>query len=184
MNTERNFSLNYPLHYFRFLVQYSTVPRSRPDHILVVECREVVAELEFLSLYSSPVVGSLEFQSNDLVFRDPSCWYGNKPVWQKSNVYELGKKPYLDSMGIGITKCDKKDYNVWQIGPLQSVTRIGFKYNNCRIKKFDKMDYKVQQWLHSVTKWNTKPERDCKLCKRDHKLCQVGALQSVTRLVN
>lgn len=23
-----------------------------------------------------------------------------------------GKKPYLDSMGIGITKCDKKDYNV------------------------------------------------------------------------
>lgn len=56
-----------------------------------------------------------------------------------------GKKPYLDSMGIGITKCDKKDYNVWQIGPLQSVTRIGFKYNNCRIKKFDKMDYKVQQ---------------------------------------
>lgn len=87
-------------------------------------------------------------------------------------------------MGIGITKCDKKDYKVWQIGPLQSVTRIGFKYNNCRIKKFDKMDYKVQQWLQSVTKWNTKPERDYKLCKRDHKLCQVGALQSVTRLVN
>lgn len=130
MNTERNFSLNYPLHYFRFLVQYSTVPRSRPDHILVVEFREVVAELEFLSLYSSPVVGSLEFQSNDLVFRDPSCWYGNKPVWQKSNVYELRQKTLLGLHG-------DRDYKMWQKG-LQCLT-------DWSITKCDKNRFQVQQ---------------------------------------
>ena len=130
MNTERNFSLNYPLHYFRFLVQYSTVPRSRHDHILVVECCEVVAELEFLSLYSSPVVGSLEFQSNDLVFRDPSCWYGNKPVWQKSNVYELRQKTLLGLHG-------DRDYKMWQKG-LQCLT-------DWSITKCDKNRFQVQQ---------------------------------------
>ena len=62
---------------------------------------------------------------------------------------EKKKRKKLDSIGIGITKCDKKDYKVRQVAQLQSVTRIGLKCNNCRIK--------------NLAGWITKCENDCKV---------------------
>ena len=57
---------------------------------------------------------------------------------------------------IGITKCDKRDYKVRQVGVLQSVTIVDYKVRQVIITKCDKIYYKVRQVLQSVTGWVTK----------------------------
>ena len=54
------------------------------------------------------------------------------------------------SIWIEITKCDKGDYKVQQVGRLQSPKELIKKYDGCWITKCKKMDYKMRQWLQSV----------------------------------